>query len=321
MEFSIGITLGLYLLVAACLVLLSNKASVYVDLLDKKTSLSGAFIGGVMLSAVTSLPEMFTSISSALLLDKPGLAMGNILGSNLFNLTLLAVLVLLYIKAFSKIHIAKSHAVVAVFSWLVFGAIYLQFTGALSLTLGWVSITSVVILALYVGGIRSMSQDDDEAETLEPDTSPLSVKQVSYRFVAVSVGIVALSIIITYLTDDIAVAFHLGNGLAGALFLGIATSLPELASTVALFRMGNFNIALGNIIGSNLFNFMILGATDVLYMGQGIYDFSDPKTVVLLFCGMIATPLFLAMTLRNKKGVCVVASLGTVACYAGFLLL
>lgn len=79
----------LYLLVAAGVVLFSVKASEYVDLLDKKTSLSGAFIGGIMLSAVTSLPELFTSISATVLIHQPGLCLGNILGSDLFNMAML----------------------------------------------------------------------------------------------------------------------------------------------------------------------------------------------------------------------------------------
>ncbi len=321
MGFSIGVTVVLYGIVAAVLVLLSNKASVYVDLLDKKTSLSGAFIGGVMLSAVTSLPEMFTSITSALILDKPGLAMGNILGSNLFNLTLLGVLVALYAKAFSKASISKGHSKVGVLTWLIFGAVALNYTGILDVNLGWIAVTSIIILGLYISGIRFLSQGEEGGDDEQVDDNNLTVKQVVIRFVLVSIGIVVLSIFITYLTDDISVAFNLGSGLAGALFLGIATSLPELASTISLFRMGNFNIALGNIIGSNMFNFMILSATDVLYLGQGIYDFSDPKTVVLLGFGLVATPLYLAIVTWNKQKVCIAAGLGLLACYMGFLMI
>ncbi|WP_409968105.1 cation transporter [Bengtsoniella intestinalis] len=318
MNVSIGVIIALYLLVATCLVLLSDKASVYVDLLDKKTTLSGAFIGGVMLSAVTSLPELFTSISSALLLDKPGLAMGNILGSNLFNLVILSILVPLFLTTFTKVNIAKSHFMVGLFTWLIFGALALNYTGILDLSLASISLTSVVIIVLYVCGIRCLSQEESSFEDGD-DQNPLTVQQVLLRFVVVAVGIVTLSICITYLTDDIATTFNLGNGLAGALFLGIATSLPELASSIVLFRMGNYNIAIGNIIGSCIFNFMILGFTDVLYLGHGIYDFSDPKTINLLFFGAIATPLFLLMTRYNKKSVCIATSVGIIACYLAFL--
>ena len=73
------------------MVFLSVKLSKYVDLLDKTTKVSGAFIGGVLLAAVTSLPELFTSISAVVFLRENNLVTGNILGSNLFNLGALGI--------------------------------------------------------------------------------------------------------------------------------------------------------------------------------------------------------------------------------------
>ena len=99
----------IYALIAAAVTMLSIKAADYVELIDKKTSLSGAFIGGIMLSAVTSLPELFTSLSSTLLLDEPGLCLGNILGSDLFNLTVLAVLIVAFNRSFAAADIAHGH--------------------------------------------------------------------------------------------------------------------------------------------------------------------------------------------------------------------
>ena len=118
----------IYALVAAAVTMLSIKAADYVELIDKKTSLSGAFIGGILLSAVTSLPELFTSLSSTLLLDEPGLCIGNILGSNLFNLTALAVMIVCFSRTFARADIAHSHQNVL---WLLLlaygGGIFLRF--------------------------------------------------------------------------------------------------------------------------------------------------------------------------------------------------
>ena len=69
-----------YAVSALLVILLSLKLSNYVDLLDKQTNLSGAFLGGVLLAAITSLPELFTSISSVVFLDEPEMVVGNILG-------------------------------------------------------------------------------------------------------------------------------------------------------------------------------------------------------------------------------------------------
>lgn len=310
----------LYLLLAACVVVLSNKASEYVDLLDKKTSLSGAFIGGVMLSAVTSLPELFTSISATLMLDKPGLCVGNILGSDLFNIAVLGVLMLITCHSFGQARIAKSHIIVTLSVSLMYLALLLNMLNVMKFEVFTVSITSVIVVVLYVIGVKHMAAENG-AENMEEDDSDLTVKQIVVRFLLVSIGIIALSIAITFVTDEISLKLNLGNGLAGAIFLGIATSLPEVSSTIALFKIKNYNIAIGNIIGSNLFNFIILAVTDILYVGNGIYDFSDPKTVNLLIMGMIATPLMLFLFKWKNKLTQILCPVGVVACYVLFLCL
>ena len=311
----------IYLAIAAILVALSCKASEYVDLIDKKSSLSGAFIGGVLLSAVTSLPELFTSLSSALIFDLPGLCMGNILGSNLFNLAALAGIILIYFKPFQHAVIGKSHTTVAIFTLLIYATLALNLLGILNITIATINVTSIIILILYVMGIRLMSSDtkDVASENVEECTSSLTLKQVIIRFVFVAIGIIITSVILTYVTDIIATRYNIGSALAGALFLGITTSLPELASTVALFKLKSYSIAFGNIIGSNLFNFIILSITDVLYLGDGIYNFSDPKTVNLLLFGTLATPLFLMVANKTNRKLAFISQIGVLLCYVGFL--
>lgn len=308
-----------YLIVAAGVVWFSVKASDYVDLLDKKTSLSGAFIGGIMLSAVTSLPELFTSISATVLIGEPGLCLGNVLGSDLFNMAMLSFFLLMFTRTFGKASLSASHRVVTLFVFACYVLLILDWLDILNIHILSVSLTSVCIVILYVLSVRYMSAEDGTEEEEEADTSPLTVKQVAIRFVAVSIGIVALSIIITYITDAISIRLNLGQGMAGALFLGIATSLPEAASTVTLLRMGNVDIAFGNIVGSNIFNFIIMAVVDILYHGS-VYDFSDPQTVVLMLCGAAALPvMWLMMKFRNKwtKIACPVWIL---ACYVVFLI-
>lgn len=291
----------IYLVIAAAIIYLSNKASFYVDQIDKKTSLSGAFIGGVMLSAVTSLPELFTSISSTLFLSKPGLAIGNILGSNIFNMAVLALLMVIFLKPYSKVKVAKSHIIVTLIVAIIYLAVVLNLFNLINFEIFTVNITSLIIIALYIIAVRYMSNDDGGGENIDDNSCDLSVKQIGIRFALTGVGIIILSIAITYVTDNIATRLNLGTGLAGALFLGIATSLPEVSSTIALFKIKNYNIAIGNIIGSNIFNLLILAITDVIYIGKGVYDYSDPKTINLLIFGTVAVILLLlTMKFKNK---------------------
>ena len=309
----------IYLVIAAAVTFLSVKASDYVDWIDKKTSLSGAFIGGIMLSAVTSLPELFTSISSTLLLDEPGLCIGNILGSDLFNLLVLAALILMFSKSFSEARTAKGHQIVLLTVIAGYAAILLNMLGILDFDIMTVSITSILLIVCYAVSVKFLSGEDGSNDDGE-DNIPLTLKQILVRFVLVSIGIIVLSILISQVTDIISDKLNLGKGLAGALFMGIATSLPELSSTIALFQKKNFDIAVGNIVGSNIFNLIILSVADILYTGSGIYDFSDPKTINLLVFGIIAMPLAL-FTLRSKSRMMkMLLSVGVVVCYFAFLL-
>lgn len=316
-----------YVLVAAVVVILSIKASNYIDLLDKNTELSGAFLGGIMLSAVTSLPELFTSISATVLLNRPGLCMGNILGSDLFNLVAISVIILFYFKGFSKGRVSKSYRHVSFLVFLIYIFIGLNFMDVLNLRILNLSITSVLILLVYILGAKYLAvandvdADEDALDYHASMSTKLSIRQIGFRFFLASIGIIAFSIMLTYLTDQISVKLSLGQGLAGALFLGIATSLPELASTITLFKMRNYNIAVGNIVGSNLFNFIILAVADVLSLGSGVYALPDDKTIALLIFGLVATPLFWIMLRfknRTTQGVC---SVGIIGCYVAFLLI
>ncbi|MCI9476898.1 hypothetical protein AALA22_13700 [Anaerovoracaceae bacterium 41-7] len=316
-----------YLAAAVIVVVLSIKASDYIDLLDKNTKLSGAFLGGIMLSAVTSLPELFTSISATVLLERPGLCMGNILGSDLFNLGALAFFILLFSKNFAKGKVSKSYRHVTVVVLVIYILITLNFAGILQFRILHLSITSVLIALIYGLGAKYLAVADDVTSDeavldyhSESSTS-LSVKQIGVRFFFAAVGIIAFSIILTYLTDEISVKLNLGQGLAGAIFLGVATSLPEVTSTIALFKMKNFNIAVGNIIGSNLFNFIILVVADVLSMGSGVYATFDHQIENLLIFGGTATILFWVMLRFKKATIQTVCALGMVASYLGFLLI
>ena len=308
----------IYAIIAAGVTFLSVKAADYVDLIDKKTSLSGAFIGGIMLSAVTSLPELFTSLSSTLLLDEPGLCIGNILGSDLFNLAALAVLIVVFNRSFAVADIAHSHQKVLWLLLVAYGALALNMMGILSVELFTVSITSVILIACYAASVKYLSGESSDEDD-EEDTSPLTLKQVLIRFAFVAAGIVVLSILISQVTDMLAEELNLGKSLAGALFMGVATSLPELSSTIALFRKKSFDIAVGNIVGSNIFNLIILSLSDILYTGTGLYDFSDPKTVALLVFGFLAHPLILCALKLRHRWVQVGLSVGAVASYVGFL--
>lgn len=299
-------------------------------MIDRSTRLSGAFLGGVLLSAITSLPELFTSISATVLIDNPSLCIGNILGSNLFNFGMLAVVILFFLSSFSRAALSVSHRYVMLFLMMMYLATALNWKvmGDDNIIFGgenpwfYVSITSVIVLVLYTLSVRFLAGDNGSSnEEADGEEVTLSLRAIVVRFVLASVGIIVASIILTYVTDDIATELNLGSGLAGALFLGVATSLPEVTSTISLFRMRNFDIAFGNIAGSNVFNFFVLAIADILYSGGSVYHFDDEKVIYLTVFGMASSALIYLIIRVRSAWMKALLAIGTVACYLAFLML
>lgn len=293
--------LAAYFILALFVIILSMKLSDYVDLLDKRTNLSGVFLGGVMLAAVTSLPELFTSISSVVFINKPELVIGNILGSNLFNVAALCVVSLIGFKTVMHTQVAASHRSTVIFSMLIYGLLALVAIDAFHIYFFGINIVSFLIVVLYLLGVRSLSSDDGVAENEEVGPG-LTPKQILMRFACLSIVLVITSIAITFVTDRISLRYNLGASFAGAIFLGVATSLPELVSTAQLIRLNNFNAACGNILGSNLFNFTILSISDFLYTAGTIYIFEE-QSRVMLSCGILASLAMLLFICFNQRDI------------------
>lgn len=299
----------LYLVVASAVVWASIRASHYIDLIDRTTKLSGAFLGGVLLSAVTSLPELFTSLSATLVLKKPTLCISNILGSNLFNLAMLSIVMLCTIRSVGRLRSGRGNIIVALYVATIYAVMGLDYFGILHCELGTVNIITFIFLFIYILAVRHLSGETSVPET--DDSQPpvtLSLRTIVTRFVLASIAIIALSIVMTYVTDAVADRYNIGQGLAGALMLGVATSLPEVSSTVALFRMKNYDIAVGNIVGSNLFNFMVLCVADIASYRTSVYIYNDVEW--LLRFGSVAAVLAVPMLLvrnRTVKGLCSLA--------------
>lgn len=320
----------IYIVTVVAVVWFSILASRYIDMIDRSTRLSGAFLGGVLLSAITSLPELFTSISATVLIDNPSLCIGNILGSNLFNFGMLAVVILFFLRSFSRASLAVSHRYVMLFLMMMYLATALNWKvmGDDNIIFGgenpwfYVSITSVIVLVLYTLSVRFLAGDNGSSnEEADGEEVTLSLRAIVVRFVLASIGIIVASIILTYVTDDIATELNLGSGLAGALFLGVATSLPEVTSTISLFRMRNFDIAFGNIAGSNVFNFFVLAIADILYSGGSVYHFDDEKVIYLTVFGMASSALIYLIIRVRSAWMKALLAIGTVACYLAFLML
>ncbi len=259
----------LYFLNLAFRVVVSMFLGTLVDRLDKKTKISGAFIGGVLLACVTSLPELFTSLSSVFLVNEPEYVVGDILGSIIFNLVALCLETVRFIKHFGESKLDKFHFVNGIILLARYGfAAYAFFAPEnFQVRLGDINLRSALIFVLYI--VSLFIQPKNEAKEEEKEEIKWSVSKIVVLFTATSLALIGSSIARTYLTKRIQTALPVLSGsVAGALLLGIGTSIPEVISTAQLFHKKNYNAGYGNRIGSCTFDFAIFAFADFLSWHQ-----------------------------------------------------
>lgn len=247
--------------------------SKYGDVLAEKTGLGRAWVGAILIAGVTSLPELATGVSAVAWLKQPNLATGAILGSCLFNLMLIAVMDLAYQpgRVLTKTH--DGHILSAGLGILLLGLVAMgvlvgtRFNGAG--LLGF-SLISAAILVVYGLGARMISVIEQarqvevlDGEAKEGDYVHISAVKAYAIFILSALAVVGLGVWLSHIGDRIAETTGLSASFVGNLFLAASTSLPEIASSLAAIRIGAIDMAVANVLGSNLFNIAILSVYDI----------------------------------------------------------
>lgn len=300
-----------YLLLAFIVIFATSRLSYYINELDKKTHISGALIGGVLLATVTSMPEFITSITSTVGLGEPGLAFGNVFGSNIFNIVILALADIIFMKQmfFNKVKTQRKTNALVILMYIVFmiPLIITGFSGYSSATINigiTFNIISLVIVVVYIFSIRAMNQDETEQSE---EISNVSYKRIGIFFFLWALVVIVASYFVTLVANDLGNELNLGASFAGAIFLGIATSLPELTAVMTLMKLRNYEAALGNIIGSNIFNMTIISVVDIINVKEDIFSELSENTEVrenislLLILGLITSIILMLALVRKEE--------------------
>lgn len=318
----------LYFISAALVATLAVLTAKYADKLYEKKYFSGAFIGVVLLAVITSLPEVFTSIAAITVFDMPRFPAGNVLGSNLFNMSIISFAIIFYYGKFKKCSLSRVYVHISVIVILMYVSAIGTFVGVLDKTVIHPTVGSFLFTGLYIlGAVYSFFVSDrivDEAALSYTSSAikDITGKQALVRFAVYGVLLVLVSVAVTYTAGLITLELEIDKTFGGAIFLGITTSVPEIATFITLFQMKNFNMAVGTMIGSNMFNFTILTMTDTLY-GKTVYRMGSIKIPELLLCGIFSTSFFLFMLLERKdrKKVNIIVPVLIILTYILFLMI
>jgi cation:H+ antiporter len=296
-----------------CLIVIifaGTKLARYGDAIAQKTGLSGLWIGLILLSAITSVPEIATSVSSAALVGSADLSLGTLFGSNLFNLAILAFIDVCHPSTPILSLVSSRHIFLATGAILLTGiaAASILAGDALSgIALGWLGIPSVVILLLYLLLIRWVfrlernNQSPPEAEA-SVQYRDISLRMVWFKFSLAAMAVIGAGIWISFIGDEITQATGWGASFVGSLFLAISTSAPELVVTFTALRLGALDMAVANILGSNMFNMAIIFLADVFYTRQAILSSASNVHTITAAAGILMSLLvIIALRFRQKK--------------------
>lgn len=216
-----------------------------------KLGLSHLFTGLVIVGAATSMPEMVASVEAALN-GSPGIAWGNIVGSNLAN-TLLILGVSALVMPIALVGTGRRDAVVALGVTLLLWALAFSGLGA-----RWIGFALLGLIVVYVvwryrhPGAAMLENDEEEG-------APTGIVVAGLLFV-VGLGVLVLggNALVTG-AIELATIFRVPETVIGLTVVAVGTSLPELAASIAAAVRGKSGLAIGNVLGSNIYNILLIG--------------------------------------------------------------
>lgn len=276
----------IFLVCTTVIVFSGTRLSRYGDKIAELTGMGRAWTGLILMASVTSLPELITGISSVTIVGAPDLAAGDIFGSCVFNLLILSVLDWQLGKPLFS-YVRTGHLVAAVYGIILFSiaamGIFLSYRG---ISLLWVSGFSLLLVMVYLIAIRSVylyEQRDhipEAAETAGEPADRQSLRKAIKGYSIHAVVVIAAALFLPFAGEQIAAASGLGNSFFGTLFLAASTSLPELVVSLAALRIGAVDMAVGNLLGSNVFNMFILALDDIFYTKTSLFSAITPTHLV-----------------------------------------
>jgi cation:H+ antiporter len=279
-----------FLVSAVVIVLAAIKLASYGDVISLRTRLGGMFVGTLLLSTATSLPELLTTIS-AIDQTAPGLAVGNLFGSSMF--TILDILN-------RRIHILRSvaitHTLTGSLAVLLTALAVFFMLGDFPYAIGWVGVDSLAIMAIYIFGVQ-LIRISNRSGAPPPEPTPRELAGVAPLWQGIA-GFAVATLVLMAITPmlvgsalEIAEVTGLGAGFVGTTLVALVTSLPELTTTISATRIGAYDLAVGNLFGSNMFNVFALAISDLFFTGGRFMTAINPRLADVGVMALMLTTL------------------------------
>ena len=263
-----------WLKLAICILVIffsGQKVAKYGDIISERTGIGQVWMGVIAIALITSLPELFTGISAVTLVSAPDLTIGNLIGANAFNLFNLALLDIVHRNGSIMASASRAHRLTGWFSLalMVLVAVFILVSTRFSpMSLGWVGWYTPIIILFYLFSVRQIfSYEKTHVAMKEASPYPveMSLKKVYIYFGISAALIIGAGIWLATIGDEITQVTGWGQSFVGSLFLAFTTTLPEITVSFTAMRIGAIDMAVANLIGSNLFNLTIIPVIDLIY--------------------------------------------------------
>ncbi len=293
-----------FLASAAVIVLAGTKLSHFGDQLSDLTGLGGLWIGVVLMAAATSLPEVFTTISASLI-GAPDIAAGDLFGAVMTNMLTLGIIDQIFRQKQVWRQAAFGHTLVAALAMVLVSLAGLFVLLKPDVTRVGLGIDTLILLILYVLGMRVVYRQEyfarqhEQAERVAAEslaseedqrTHRLSRKQAlrkaSIGFGVSTIGILVSAPFLALSAELIAERSGVTETFIGTSLVALTTSMPELVTCLAAVRLGAFDLAVGNLFGSNAFNMAAFFFADLAYQDGSLLAAVEPAHALTAFWGI-----------------------------------
>jgi cation:H+ antiporter len=321
----------IWLALLAVLVVIGVAGSLlsrYGDAIAEKRGLSRSWVGLALIATVTSLPELATGVTSVTFAAAPDIAVGDVLGSCVFNLLILVFLDFLYRKEPVYTLARHGHIVSAGFGTAMIGFVgfnLLLYGQGFAPSLLGVGLYAPMLVLIYALAMRTLFRYEraQVGEFVEQElTYPgLTMPQAVAGYAASAAVVIAAGVALPFVGTALAAEMGWGTTFVGTLFVAAVTSAPEAVVTVAALRLGAVDMAMGNLLGSNLFNLVILAVDDVFYASGPLFaDVSEGHVASVLSAAMMGGLAITGLVLRPRSRVLRTVSWVSVLLLATYLL-
>lgn len=302
-----GLTLQ-FVLCAAVILFAGVRLSRYGEVIARRTGVGGTWFGVVAMSAVTSLPELVTGASSILVFAVADIAAGDVIGSCMVNLVVLALLDVRDPDPLTaRVH--RGHVLVASFGILLFALAGLAILAGQGMpTIAWFGVHSLLFLAVYALAMHTIFHFEKRrmaeatGETAEAKAGEPTLRRAVVLYALNALLLFAAATWLPGVAERFSEETGVAQGFVGTVFVAIATSLPEIVVSVAAARIGALDMAVGNLFGSNLFNIAVLGFDDLLYTrGSLLADVSATHLYGLAGATAMSAVAVIGLTYRAER--------------------